>query len=86
MAAPANGRAANFVIMSPAENVSAEIVLATFGKPAARYRYGRFTIWVWRKNLLIPLAHPPKPPRTSTVVVTRPDGSLASRGPDRSPV
>ena len=85
MATPAKGRAANFVIMSPAENVSAEIVLATFGKPAARYRYGAFTIWVWHENLLIPLAHPPKPPTTSTVVVTRPDGSLASRGSDRSP-
>jgi hypothetical protein len=86
LAKPAKGRAANFVIMSPAENVSAKIVLATFGKPAAKYRYGPFTIWVWHKNLLIPLAHPPKPAHTSTVDVTRPDGSLASRGADRSPV
>jgi hypothetical protein len=61
MAVPAKGRAANFVIMSPAENVRADTVLATFGKPAASYRYGPFTIWVWHKNLLIPLAHPPKP-------------------------
>jgi hypothetical protein len=61
MAAPAKGRAANFVIMSPAESVSAKAVLATFGKPAASYRYGPFTIWVWPKNLLVPLAHPPKP-------------------------
>jgi hypothetical protein len=86
MATPAKGRAANFVIMSPAENVSAKIVLATFGKPAARYRYGPFTIWVWHKNLLIPLAHPPKPHRPSTVVAARPDGRLASSGPGRSPV
>jgi hypothetical protein len=66
MAAPAKGRAANFVIMSPAENVRAETVIATFGKPAASYRYGPFTIWVWHKNLLVPLAHPPKPSKTST--------------------
>ena len=63
MAAPAKGRAADFVIMSPAENVTAKAVLATFGKPAASYRYGPFTVWVWRKNLLVPLAHPPRPPR-----------------------
>jgi hypothetical protein len=74
MAVPEKGRAANFVIMSPAENVRAKTVLATFGKPAASYRYGPFTIWVWRKNLLTPLAHPPKPPRTRTVSVTRPAG------------
>jgi hypothetical protein len=85
MAAPAKGRAANFVIMSPAENVSAKIVLATFGKPAAKYRDGPFTIWVWHKNLLVPLAHPPKLRSTSTAAVIRPDGSLASRGPGRSP-
>jgi len=65
MAAPAKGRAANFVIMSPAESVSAKAVLATFGKPAASYRYGPFTIWVWHKNLLVPLAHPPKPSRSA---------------------
>jgi hypothetical protein len=63
MAAPAKGRAANFVIMSPAENVTAAAALATFGKPAAVYRYAPFTIWVWNKNLLVPLAHPPKPSR-----------------------
>ncbi|MGH3246447.1 MAG: hypothetical protein ACRDOI_09575, partial [Trebonia sp.] len=60
-AVPGKGRAANFVIMSPAENVRAGTVLATFGKPAASYRYGPFTIWVWHENLLIPLAHPPTP-------------------------
>ena len=66
MAAPAKGRSANFVIMSPAENVRAKAVLATFGKPAASYRSGPFTIWVWHKNLLVPLAHPPKLPHKST--------------------
>jgi hypothetical protein len=60
LAKPAKGRAANFVIVSPAENVTRGDVLATFGKPAQSYRYGAFAILVWHKNLLPPLAHPPR--------------------------
>jgi hypothetical protein len=60
LAKPGKGRAANFVIISPAENVTRGDVLATFGTPAQSYRYGPFTILVWHKNLLPPLAHPPR--------------------------
>jgi hypothetical protein len=50
--AAAKGRTANFVILSPAENVHRKYVLVTFGRPARTYRYGPFTIMVWHKNLL----------------------------------
>ena len=50
--AAALGRTADFVIISPAENVHRAYVIATFGKPARSYRYGPFTIMVWHKNLL----------------------------------
>jgi hypothetical protein len=46
------GRTADFVIISPAENVHRAYVIATFGKPARSYRYGPFTIMAWHKNLL----------------------------------
>ncbi len=50
--ASAKGRTADFVIISPAENVHLQYVLDTFGRPAGTYRYGPLTIMVWRKNLL----------------------------------
>jgi len=50
--AGAPGRTANFVIVSPAENVHRKYVFATFGRPARTYRYGPLTIMVWPKNLL----------------------------------
>ena len=63
--ARAPGRTANFVIISPAENVHRKYVLATFGQPAGTYRYGPFTIMVWHKNLLPYLVSGPRarPPR-----------------------
>jgi hypothetical protein len=50
--ASAKGRTADFVIISPAENVHRQYVLDTFGRPAGTYRYGPLTIMVWHKNLL----------------------------------
>jgi len=60
LAKPAKGRAANFVIISPAEDVTRGDVLGTFGQPAHSYRYGSFTILAWNENLLPALAHPPR--------------------------
>jgi hypothetical protein len=76
--APAPGRTANFVILSPAEALRRASVLATFGSPARSYRYGPFTILVWQKNLLPPMALSASPPRTHTLSVIRPDGRLPS--------
>ena len=59
------GRSADFVILSPAENVRRGEVFLTFGKPAKSYRYGPFTIMVWHKNLL---------PHLVTAPVTAPAG------------
>jgi hypothetical protein len=57
------GRSADFVILSPAENVRRREVTATFGKSAGTYRYGPFTIMVWHKNLLPHLVTAPAPAR-----------------------
>jgi hypothetical protein len=53
-------RTANFVVLTPAESVSRKSALATFGQPAAVYRYKSDTILVWHKNLLRQLG-PPAP-------------------------
>jgi hypothetical protein len=50
--ATAKGRTADFVIISPAENLDRRYVLETFGRPARIYRYEFLTIMVWHKNLL----------------------------------
>jgi hypothetical protein len=70
LGAPAPGRSANFVILSPAEDLRHPSVLATFGQPAGSYRYGPFTILVWHKNLLPEMALSARPSRTHTVSVT----------------
>ena len=57
------GRTADFVILSPAENVHRSQVFNTFGKPAKTYRYGPMTIMVWHKNLLPHLETAPAPVR-----------------------
>jgi hypothetical protein len=75
LAVPAPGRSASFVILSPAEKVRRSAVLATFGKPAGSYSYGPYTILIWHKNLLPPMARSAKPPRTRTDSVTRPGGA-----------
>ncbi len=46
------GRTANFVIISPAENVHSKYVIETFGRPAETFSYHFLTIMVWHKNLL----------------------------------
>jgi hypothetical protein len=48
----AKGAYANFVVFSPADDITADTVSGDFGVPAARYRYHDFTILVWHKNLL----------------------------------
>jgi hypothetical protein len=50
--ASAKGHTANFVIISPAENVRRDYVLKAFGRPAETYSYHFLTIMVWPKNLL----------------------------------
>jgi hypothetical protein len=50
--ASAQGGTADFVIISPAENLHRQYVLRTFGRPAWTYYYRPFTIMVWHKNLL----------------------------------
>jgi hypothetical protein len=50
--ASAKGRTADFVIISPAENVHSRYVIDTFGRPARTYSYEFLTIMVWNKNLL----------------------------------
>jgi hypothetical protein len=59
------GRTANFVIISPAENVHSKYVIDTFGRPAETYSYHFLTIMVWHKNLLpyLAAAHPAGLPR-----------------------
>jgi hypothetical protein len=56
LAEPARGRSASFLVLSPAENVRSASAVATFGKPASVYRYGPYTIMVWRHDLLPELA------------------------------
>jgi hypothetical protein len=46
------GRTANFVIISPAENVHSRYVINTFGRPAETFSFHFLTIMVWHKNLL----------------------------------
>jgi hypothetical protein len=60
---------ANFVIVSPAEDVHLSRALAAFGKPAASYQYGPFTILVYRQNLLPELARSAAGPVKGTVSV-----------------
>jgi len=57
------GRTANFVILSPAENVRRGEVIAAFGTPAETYYDRPFTIMVWHKNLLPLLVTAPVPAR-----------------------
>jgi len=57
------GRTANFVILSPAENVRRRLVTTAFGQPVMTYRYGPLTIMVWQKNLLPHLDTAPAPAR-----------------------
>jgi hypothetical protein len=57
------GRTANFVILSPAENVHRRLVIKTFGRPVQTYRYGPMTIMVWQENLLPHLDTAPAPAR-----------------------
>ena len=64
---------ARFVILSPAEKVRKSAVIATFGKPAKSYRYGPFTILVWRQDLVPLMKRADKKPATRTVAVSRPD-------------
>jgi hypothetical protein len=61
LAAPARGRSAEFLILSPAESVRRADAVATFGEPSSVYRYGPYTIMVWRHDLLTAMAHPPAP-------------------------
>jgi hypothetical protein len=58
---------ANFVIVSPAEDVHLGRALTAFGKPAASYQYGPFTILVYRQNLLPELARSAAGPVKGTV-------------------
>jgi hypothetical protein len=71
LAVPAPGRTANFVILSPAEKVHRSSVLATFGQPAHDYRWGPFTILVWRENLLPKMAAADRAPVTRTLGLVR---------------
>ena len=41
---------------------SKRAVLATFGRPAQTYHFGRYTVLIWHKNLLSELP----PPRLGT--------------------
>jgi hypothetical protein len=66
------GRTANFVILSPAENVHRRLVITTFGRPVTTYRYGPLTIMVWHKNLLPYLDTAPVPARHGVVTGTPP--------------
>ena len=50
--ATTRGQTADFVILSPAENVHTGYVITTFGKPAKTYHFDFLTIMVWHKNLL----------------------------------
>jgi hypothetical protein len=76
------GRTADFVVISPAENVHPQYVIATFGRPAGTYRYGPLTIMVWRKNLLpyLVVQHPVRAGRGGTVAWGRPGGTAGARG------
>jgi hypothetical protein len=67
--AESKGRSANFVVVSPAENVHRKTVLDAFGPPADSYRWGPYTIYVWHKNLLPQLEQWARSPRTQTVSV-----------------
>jgi hypothetical protein len=58
LATPARGRSADFLILSPAENVRRADAVATFGAPSAAYRYGPYTILIWRHDLLPLMAKP----------------------------
>jgi hypothetical protein len=71
LAAPAPGRSANFLILSPAEKVHRSAVLATFGQPTQNYRWGPFTILVWRANLLPKMAAADRAPVTRTLSLVR---------------
>ena len=61
------GHTANFVIISPAENVRRSDAIATFGKPADSYRWGPYTILVWHENLLPMLSKPAAKSRSGTL-------------------
>ncbi len=63
---------AHFVLISPAEKVRRSAVFATFGKPVKSYKYGPFTIFVWRENLVPVMKKADKAPATQTASVTRP--------------
>jgi hypothetical protein len=62
LAQPARRRAAEFLILSPAENVRRSDAVTTFGEPSSAYRLGPYTILVWRHDLLTVMAHRPAPP------------------------
>jgi len=62
LAQPARGRTAEFVILSPAENVRRSDAVTTFGEPSSVYRFGPYTILVWRHDLLSVMAHRPAAP------------------------
>jgi hypothetical protein len=63
---------ASFIILSPAEKVRRAAVTATFGQPDKIYRYGVFTILVWRQNLVPQMLLADKQPATQAVSVIRP--------------
>jgi hypothetical protein len=62
---------ADFVIISPSDDVHRNIVLDTFGRPAGSYRYGPYTILTWRKNLLPALILSVDGPHMRTVSTAR---------------
>ncbi|HEX6521752.1 MAG TPA: hypothetical protein VF070_17370 [Streptosporangiaceae bacterium] len=43
------------------------VIHRVFGRPAQVYRYGRYTIMVWKKNLLTDLGTPPPLPPAATI-------------------
>jgi hypothetical protein len=57
--------------MTPAELVTRESILATFGKPARTYHYRTDTILVWQHNLLPRLVAQPPAARNSAGSHTR---------------
>ena len=43
---------ADFVVAGPTDTIPIKLALSQFGKPAATYHYGLYTIMVWHHNLL----------------------------------
>jgi hypothetical protein len=52
---------ANFVISAPG-GIPRAAAVATFGRPARVYRFGKYTIMVWNRNLLSRLCYAPDVP------------------------